>query len=105
VSGFAHRAELAAWRSEVRPDALQCHLLFGVGPATLERIESGEVEPEADIAERIARHVSGQRKLPGSAFDRSADPTGAGGRPLPDSAGAFFGGGAGETQQRQAEGD
>lgn len=45
------RARLAEWRSTAIGD--ECLLRFGVGAETLQRIESGEIEPEPEIAARI----------------------------------------------------
>lgn len=50
-------ADLSAFRAELRLDEEECRAWFGVGPATLERIESGEVEPAPDVAERIDRFI------------------------------------------------
>lgn len=50
---FASHAALAAWRSRAALSELQCLALFGVGRCTLQRIESGEIEPEGDLARRI----------------------------------------------------
>jgi DNA-binding XRE family transcriptional regulator len=51
-------AELAAWRAgRTYFDETQAMILFGIGLDTIQRIERGKVEPEPDIAERIARVI------------------------------------------------
>lgn len=60
---FDRAAALAMWRAGEQPDEIQCLRLFGVGPETLQRIESGEVEPEPDVAERIARFLDQSQSL------------------------------------------
>lgn len=50
-------AELASCRAEMAFDDRVCLILFGVGLTTLERIESGEVEPAPDVAARLDRFL------------------------------------------------
>ncbi len=51
------QAALASWRALAAPDDDRCVQLFGIGLATIERIEAGDVLPEDDIAARIASVV------------------------------------------------
>lgn len=92
MSGRELGLQLAAWRAEVQPEPWQCVLLFGVGPDTLERIEAGEVEPEADVAERITLHITKQTSLSALALGRSTSGNLAGG--CSSSAAGFFAGSA-----------
>jgi hypothetical protein len=98
---FGAHAQLATWRARVGPDEATCRHLFGVGRETLQRIESGEIEPEPDIAERIETELllsgdlcfgGGGRAgatLPGPSPTHGDGHTGAGDRaPAP---GAFLG--------------
>jgi transcriptional regulator with XRE-family HTH domain len=50
--------ELARCRAFHGLSEADCLVWFGVGPATLERIESGEVEPSDELEQRIARFLS-----------------------------------------------
>lgn len=50
-------ADLARARAAVSLSEDSCLVWLGVGLATLERIESGEVEPSDDTAERIDRFL------------------------------------------------
>lgn len=65
-------SRLATWRAgraggEHHLDDASSRLLFGVGLATLQRIERGEVEPEPEIEERIRRMVDPQSHSSASA--------------------------------------
>lgn len=52
-------AMLARWRAgQAALSDKVAHILFGVGLATLQRIERGEIEPEPELAARIADIVS-----------------------------------------------
>lgn len=87
-------AALARWRAEAWPDEARCIALFGVGPATLQRIEAGEVEPGDDLAERIGRFLE---QLPDPSSPSSSLGTGMdGGNSTPASSkggvGDFLGG-------------
>lgn len=84
---FERAATLAMWRAGQQPDDVQCQRLFGVGPEILQRIESGEVEPEPDVAERILRVI-----LSTPPVAHSGGSLGAGG--FPNFAGATFSCGA-----------
>lgn len=62
-----------------------CASWFGVGLATIERIEAGEVEPGEELAQRIDRFVAAgvglspsPAALPGVPFAHSGEPLGAG---------------------------
>lgn len=50
---YRYQAQLATWRARVGPSEAMCLALFGVGRETLQRIETGEVDPEPDIGARI----------------------------------------------------
>lgn len=96
---FARAAELATWRAQAERTEGQCMSLFGIGRETLQRIESGEVEPEPDVAARIGRFLdqasSCPRNPPGhgsrSPLTHDGDRPGAGGVAQPSAAGASFG--------------
>lgn len=90
-------AELSRCRAEAGLSEEDSLIWFGVGRATIERIEAGEVEPEPEILERIDRFlqfVGGTasmpatscgleplaRSLPGPALTHGAGPHGGGAR-------------------------
>ena len=52
----AARLAQARWLQPI--DDEQAQILFGVGLATIERIEAGEVEPDGDVAARIDRFLA-----------------------------------------------
>lgn len=54
---LAIAADLARWRAETPFDDEQLRLLFGVGAATLERIEAGEVMPGDELEARIRKVI------------------------------------------------
>jgi hypothetical protein len=91
---FARVAELARCRAAQGLDEAQCFVWLGVGLATLERIEAGEVEPTEEVVQRIDRFLSFaggtaslpassrglpfSRGLPGSLSAHGGDPEGGG---------------------------
>jgi transcriptional regulator with XRE-family HTH domain len=54
----SRRGELARSRAFHGLTEEDCLVWFGVGMATLERIEAGEVEPGAELEARIARFLN-----------------------------------------------
>lgn len=54
-------ARLLVWRLRLKPDERQAQIYFGVGLATLDRIERGEIEPDEELAERIGRVLDEDR--------------------------------------------
>lgn len=54
---MSRAAELARSRASAGLDEDSCLAWFGVGRATLERIESGEVIPDQDLERRIDRFL------------------------------------------------
>lgn len=45
--------ELARYRAAMRLSEEDCQIWFGIGLATLERVEAGEVEPDPELEHRI----------------------------------------------------
>jgi transcriptional regulator with XRE-family HTH domain len=94
VTRVAELARARAFRGLTEED---CEIWFGVGSATLERIEAGEVEPSDELDQRINRFlnvVGGggfpfPPPTPGSSLQRG-EPTGAGAAVAPGP-GANFG--------------
>lgn len=65
---LSFRSALGAWlgKAEAGDDAA-CQAKFGVGRATLERMVSGEVAPEAELEDRIWQEVRWRPAPPSAA--------------------------------------
>lgn len=78
---MSRAAELARARAFHGLTEEDCLVWFGVGIATLERLEAGEVEPSEELEARIARFlnvVGGGSPLSPSAHSRPSPTHGAG---------------------------
>jgi hypothetical protein len=84
-------AELARVRAASDLTDEDCQVWFGVGLATLERVEAGEIVPDDELEARIDRFLQfrgGGRSpslaaAPGSLAGTRGDPTGGGGCDTP----------------------
>lgn len=54
---MSRAAELARCRAACDLSALDCRIWFGVGLATIERVEAGEIVPGAELEQRIDRFL------------------------------------------------
>jgi DNA-binding XRE family transcriptional regulator len=92
---MSRAAALARARAIQGMSEEDCLVWFGVGRATIERVEAGEIVPSLELADKIDRYLQvcggsiRSAALPGSPLEHGGDLTGAGDQA--PASGAFLG--------------